>query len=189
MFQLLVAPQFGNRIRKKFEDLAKNMEYNKSDYQISVRTTPPMHIEENVIKTLVVYSNGTVWLNLIKDAEEVNRILPLISPKARIASKRDLIRLCGEGGLSRWSYIRKVTAVDLREFESKMRQLIDSKQYASARTKCVLGSFGLKYEERRFLELHIKPNGISADVSVKDLFSQETDLLETIEDFLLIDKT
>lgn len=184
LFQFPVSQQFEDWINEKFKGSANGMEYSESDYQISVRTTPTLLVEEKVTKTLVVYSNGTVWLHLIKDVEEVNRILQFISLKAGIADERDLKRLCGEGGLSRWSYIKKTNAISLKEFGSKMGKLIDSRHYTSAKTRCMRESFSVKYEERRSLELHVEPNGISVDVTVKDLFSKETDLMKTIEDFL-----
>jgi len=171
-------------LKKKFLEFAGLSKEVELDYQIFVRTSPTLAIEEKVAKTFVVYSNGTVWLHLIKDFEEANRVLQCISPTIKKAEKKDLKRLCGEGGLSRWSYIKRSTEAKPEKFKIRMKKLIDSKHYTSVETRSMLGSFGVKYKEERALEFLPKPKGVLIRIVIRDLFCQKMDVLKAVEDFL-----
>lgn len=179
-----ISKQLENCLKKKFQEFTEHTKEIELDYQIFIRTTPAFAIEEKVMKTFVVYSDGTIWLHLIKDVEETNRVIRFISPNIKEAEEKDLKRLCGEGRLSRWSYIKRATEAKPEEFERKLKELIDSKHYLGAETRRMLGSFGVKYEEQRSLKLLSKPKGVSVQIAIKDLFCQKMDLLRTVEDII-----
>lgn len=179
-----ISKQLEDYLKKKFQEFTEHTKEVEFDYQIFIQTTPIIAVEEKVKKTFVVYSDGTIWLHLIKDIEEANRILQFISPRTKKAEKKDLKKLCGEGRLSRWSYIKRTTEAKPEEFEKKLKKLLDSKHYLGAEIRHMLGSFGVKYEEQRSLKLISKPKGVLVQMAIKDVFCEKMDLLKMIEDML-----
>jgi hypothetical protein len=186
IFQTADLKQLVDCLREKFQEAVEGATGQGLEYQISVKTTPVFCIEENTTKTLVVYSNGTVWLHLIRDVEEANRILKFISARITNVERKDLQKLCGEGGLSRWSCIKRETKVKPEEFEARIRELIEIRHYTGVETRSILSSFGVKYREQRTLEILPVSDGVSVHIAMKDLFCQSIDLLKVATNFLSI---
>jgi len=177
--------------RKRFEEPLREARRGNLPVQMSVSSGLPLLIKEKVTKKLEVWSDGTIYLHLVKNRQEVERMAYLVGLDITHADFPPMgycmKRLCGERGTERWTFLKRETRTKLEIFEEDVRKLVKKRDFSVLRAEPLtvrgVKSFLVEYNEVRSLHIESSRSETSLRFSVRDLFSKKDDILQIFDWF------